>query len=304
MLSGMAGRYRHDALTYAGEDDFVRFATAFLSMGIEDGEPGILITTPQRVSAVRESLSDLTVPLNTIQFVDTASEVRHPAVALSVLQGFVEHNAGRAVRGIGDLIRPGQPQAVEAEAELHELLLNTPVCDDWDMWLTCPYDRSNLAPDRVDQVLATHPSHRTDMSNLVASKFGSELPERPADAETFPVEVTELGALRAIVRTAATMSGLSEERADEFVYAVNEVISNSFRHGDGKADVALWAEGNALVCEVHDGGHIVDPLTGRIPPSLTRSSGRGLWMVNHLCDLVQVRSPQSGTSVRMFISPE
>jgi anti-sigma regulatory factor (Ser/Thr protein kinase) len=190
-----------------------------------------------------------------------------------------------------------------AEAQLHEVLLNTPVCDDWNMWLTCPYDMSGLSLDDVEAVAQCHPKHRTDLTNLAAAKFGSELPPRPSDAETFPVDFTQLGTLRAIVRTAATMSGLDPERAEEFVYAVNEVISNSLRHGDGKAEVALWAEGDSLVCEVHDGGHIVDPLTGRIPPALSRTSGRGLWMVNHLCDLVQVRSPQSGTSVRMFVGP-
>jgi anti-sigma regulatory factor (Ser/Thr protein kinase) len=293
--------YRHDALTYAGEDDFVRFAATFLGMGIEDGEPGILISTPQRLVAVRDRLGAIG---RDIRFVDTADEARNPAVALSVLQNFVESTEGRRVRGIGDLVHPGQLAAVASEAQMHEMLLNTPVTDDWNMWLTCPYDRELMVgDDYADEVAACHPARRTDMSNLVAKKFGSELPKRPHDAETFPVEVSELGSLRAIVRTAATMTGLTDDRADEFVYAVNEVISNSFRHGDGKAEVALWAEGDSLVCEVQDGGRIVDPLTGRIPPSLTRSSGRGLWMVNHLCDLVQVRSPESGTYVRMFVAP-
>jgi anti-sigma regulatory factor (Ser/Thr protein kinase) len=295
------GGYRHDALAYAGEDDFVRFATTFLSMGLEDGEPGILISTPDRLVAVRDRLGTAG---RAVRFVDTDAEVRNPAVALSVLQGFVEDAQGRRVRGIDDLVHPGQPAAAASEAQLHELLLNTPVTDDWNMWLACPYDRAMLASnDYAEQVAACHPPTRTDMSNLVAQKFGSELPRRPADADTFPVEVSELGSLRAIVRTAATMTGLDDDRADEFVYAVNEVISNSFRHGDGKAEVALWAEGNSLVCEVQDGGHIADPLIGRVSPSLTRSSGRGLWMVNHLCDLVQVRSPESGTYVRMFIAP-
>lgn len=293
--------YRHDALTYSGEDDFVRFATAFLGMGLEDGEPGILISTSQRLGAVRETLGTVS---RDIRFVDTTQEVRNPAVALSVLQSFVEDSDGRRVRGIGDIVRAGQAPALASETQLHELLLNTPVCDDWNMWLACPYDRSTLAEADIADVLTCHPEHRTDMTNVLAQKFGTELPLRPSDADTFPVDITELGSLRSIVRTAATMSGLDEDRAEEFVYAVNEVMSNSFRHGDGKAQIALWAEGDSLVCEVHDGGRIVDPLTGRIPPSLTRASGRGLWMVNHLCDLVQVRSPESGATVRMYISPE
>lgn len=295
-----APAYRHDALAYSGEDDFVRFATTFLGMGLDDGESGLLITSPQRIDNVRAAFGH---EADYLRFVDTASEVRNPAVALSVLAEFAQEAGGRRVRSIGDLVGPGRTSAEFSEAQLHEMLLNTPVCDDWNMWLTCPYDMSDLSLDDVETVALCHPKYRTDLTNLAAAKFGSELPPRPLDAETFPVDFRELGSLRAIVRTAATMSGLNPERAEEFVYAVNEVISNSLRHGDGKADVALWAEGDSLVCEVHDGGHIVDPLTGRIPPSLSRPSGRGLWMVNHLCDLVQVRSPESGTSVRMFIAP-
>jgi len=301
-----APSYRHNALAYSGEDDFVRFATTFLIMGLDDGEPGLLITSPRRIDNVRVALAELGRGDEApgLRFLDTATEVRNPAVALSVLAEFAGEAGGRRVRSIGDLAGPGRTTAALAEAQLHEMLLNTPVCEDWNMWLTCPYDMSGLSLEDVETVALCHPKHRTDLSNLAAAKFGSELPPRPADAGTFPIDFRDLGSVRAIVRTAASMSGLDIERAEEFVYAVNEVISNSLRHGDGKAEIALWAEGESLVCEVHDGGRIVDPLTGRIPPSLSRTSGRGLWMVNHLCDLVQVRSPQSGTSVRMFIAPD
>jgi len=45
-----------------------------------------------------------------------------------------------------------------------------------------------------------------------------------------------------------------------------------------------------LICEVHDTGQIADPLAGRRLPSPTAVGGFGLWLVNHLCDLVQVRT--------------
>jgi anti-sigma regulatory factor (Ser/Thr protein kinase) len=37
------------------------------------------------------------------------------------------------------------------------------------------------------------------------------------------------------------------------------------------------------------------------PPD-RRSGGRGLWIVNHLCDLVQVRSSQAGNVIRLHMS--
>ncbi|MDQ1706243.1 MAG: hypothetical protein QOF18_2609, partial [Frankiaceae bacterium] len=40
-------------------------------------------------------------------------------------------------------------------------------------------------------------------------------------------------------------------------------------------------------------------LAGRRMPSLAREGGRGLFLVNQLCDFVQVRSSAEGTVVRV-----
>ena len=53
------------------------------------------------------------------------------------------------------------------------------------------------------------------------------------------------------------------------------------------------------MCEVADQGRMQDPLSGRLDVDYERASGRGLWMVNHLCDLVQLRSSEAGTTVRL-----
>ena len=63
---------------------------------------------------------------------------------------------------------------------------------------------------------------------------------------------------------------------------------------------SLWQESGALTGEVHDRGLIRDPLVGRISPPGTGLGGAGVWMTNHLCDLVQIRSaPTTGTTVRV-----
>jgi hypothetical protein len=49
---------------------------------------------------------------------------------------------------------------------------------------------------------------------------------------------------------------------------------------------------------VRDGGQITDAFVGRHQPPVEQPDGRGLWLVNQLCDLVQLRSSQSGTVVR------
>jgi len=40
-------------------------------------------------------------------------------------------------------------------------------------------------------------------------------------------------------------------------------------------------------------------LVGRLPPPVDQYGGRGLWLVNQLCDLAQIRSSPDGTVVRV-----
>jgi anti-sigma regulatory factor (Ser/Thr protein kinase) len=65
----------------------------------------------------------------------------------------------------------------------------------------------------------------------------------------------------------------------------------------------VWRDGAALALEVSDTGHIREPLVGRLPPAPGQLGGRGLWLVNELCDLVQLRSSESGTVVRVSLMP-
>ena len=63
-----------------------------------------------------------------------------------------------------------------------------------------------------------------------------------------------------------------------------------------------WREGDALACEFRGHGVIDDPLAGRLRPVANEISGHGLWFVNQLCDLVQLRSePARGTRIRAWM---
>ena len=71
--------------------------------------------------------------------------------------------------------------------------------------------------------------------------------------------------------------------------AVDEVATNSVLHGGGRGIVRLWREDETLVCEVRDQGIIRDPLAGRMRPDVDAFGGRGLWIANAVCELVQIR---------------
>jgi anti-sigma regulatory factor (Ser/Thr protein kinase) len=87
----------------------------------------------------------------------------------------------------------------------------------------------------------------------------------------------------------------------DLVLAVNEVAANSIAHGGGSGTLRVWRDGGALVCEVSDRGHLDDPLADRRRPAPGQDGGRGLWLANQLCDLVQVRSFATGTTVRLHM---
>jgi anti-sigma regulatory factor (Ser/Thr protein kinase) len=129
--------------------------------------------------------------------------------------------------------------------------------------------------------------------------FAEALPAAPPDARAHEVRGPELAPAREFVRSNA--GDLAPDRREDLVLAANEVVANSFQHGGGQCHVAMWDEEGSVVCDVQDAGYIADPLVGRLAPAAEAPAGRGLWLANHLCDLVQIRSSHAGTTVRLRI---
>jgi anti-sigma regulatory factor (Ser/Thr protein kinase) len=113
---------------------------------------------------------------------------------------------------------------------------------------------------------------------------------------------SELAQARELVAQEADEANLSSGRTTDLVIAVNELVANSVRHGGGGGKLQVCREDDTLVVEVRDCGQIDEPLIGREPPAPLARAGRGLWMVNQLCDLVQIRTGPEGTDVRLQMS--
>jgi two-component sensor histidine kinase len=60
---------------------------------------------------------------------------------------------------------------------------------------------------------------------------------------------------------------LTPSRSADLALAVHEVAAKSLKHGSGERVLRIWIESDALVCEVHDYGHITDPMIGRTTPA-------------------------------------
>lgn len=144
------------------------------------------------------------------------------------------------------------------------------------------------------------PSSRYTDPAAVVEDIYEQQPAPPADAET--VDFTVAAKARQVVLDRATRAGLPAERVTDLLIAVSEVGGNSVIHGPAGATLLMWIEDGWLVCEIRDKGHIADPLAGRLPPPVMTESGRGLLMVNYLCDLVQLRTGPTGTAIRFWMS--
>jgi anti-sigma regulatory factor (Ser/Thr protein kinase) len=113
---------------------------------------------------------------------------------------------------------------------------------------------------------------------------------------------TDLSAVRAMVHRCAVQAGLSEGRAIDLVLAVSEVAANTVRHAKSPGSLKIWYDSDEIVCQIQDDGFIADPLAGRRRPSLEAMGGHGLWIVHRVCDEVEMRSDETGTTIRLHMA--
>jgi anti-sigma regulatory factor (Ser/Thr protein kinase) len=300
--------FRHEALFYNGEDGFLRGTLPFVAEALQGDEPILVAVREERSTALEHALGD---DAGRVRFVDMRQLGRNPGRIIPAWSEFLsEHTAeGRQVRGIGEPVWPGRSDAELDECQRHESLLNVAFAYGAAWRLLCPYDLDELAPQQINAARVTHPalmhegiSRRSDAYlplHRAPGAFTGALPEPPRDRDELAFTFRGLGAVRALVSARAERAGLGTEAREDIVLAVNELVTNSVQYGGGGGTLRIWSEPDELVCDVRDRGYIEDPLAGRIAPPLDQHGGRGLWLVNHLCDLVQIRSTPNGTIVRV-----
>jgi anti-sigma regulatory factor (Ser/Thr protein kinase) len=88
----------------------------------------------------------------------------------------------------------------------------------------------------------------------------------------------------------------------DLVVAVGELAANTLEHTSGPGTLTLWAAESEVICQVNDSGHIADPLVGRLKRDLAAAGGgHGLWIVQQVCDLVEIRTSPAGTAIRLHM---
>ncbi len=303
-------QFRHAALFYAGEHGYVDQLLPFITGGLEADEPVLVMVPGHNTGLLREALGRDAAD---VHFADMTEVGANPARIIPAWREFVEDRSvpGVRLRGIGEPIWADRTPAELVESQHHEALLNVAFDGAAPMDLLCPYDERTLDTPVIEEALRSHPIVLEDGSfrycaeyegaEAAAAPFAKPLSDPPANAPQLAFDVSTLDAVRGFVAVCAAEAGLSRSRRDDVVLAVNELAANSILHGGGGGVLRAWSEPGSFVAEIRDHGRIDAPLAGREAPVSGQIGGHGLWLVNGLCDLLQMRTFDTGSVVRVHM---
>jgi anti-sigma regulatory factor (Ser/Thr protein kinase) len=308
MSTSTAHEFAHPALLYDDTSEFLAATVSFVRDGLTAGEPVAAAVPTANLALLRDALG---ADADQVVWRDMTVAGRNPgAIIPTVLLAFANAHAGQRVRIIGEPIWAGRTGAEYPACAQHEALINAAFAGR-PATILCPYDVSMLDPAWVDDAHRTHPvmvtaTRRWDSPRYtdpvaVAAEFNHPLPDPPPGTETITVDIRTVRAARRFVAEHASRAGLVAERIPDLALAVNELAANAVMHGGGSGSLAAWVEGEHLVCQFSDRGWLTNPLAGRVPPAVRAGGGRGLLLVNRLCDLVRVHTTAAGTTTRIYM---
>jgi anti-sigma regulatory factor (Ser/Thr protein kinase) len=297
--------FQHEALLYEGDDQYLAGTVPFLQTALASGEPALVAVRRSQAELLERELGKDAAGL---RFVDMERVGRNPASIIPLWREFVDEACGRPVRGIGEPVWADRSPAAIDECQRHEALLNLAFGPQPSWSLLCPYDAASLDDEVLERVGHSHACLRHDGQREESDSFdphpdclSGELPPPKATPETVDFGLKELSEVRQRVAAAAERAGMNQLGVADLVTATSELAANSVMHGGGSGTLRLWQEGDSLLAEVEDRGQIEEPLVGRLRPEIKQEGGRGLWLANRLCDLVQIRSGAKGTTVRLHV---
>lgn len=299
------GGLRHLALFYEDEAEFRARILDFTRAGLARREP-TLIALPGGRARLLDGLTDA-LPQG-LWCRDMAHMGRNPARIIPELRAFIDQHPGQHVRFVGEPIWPGRSPAEICEATRHEALINLAFATG-RLTIVCPYDRARLTPSTIAGARHTHPEILAEGGpSAIAGNGGPwqvppdcdrPLPPPPASAESLRYR-DDLGPVRRMVEAHARRAGLAAGIAGDLVLAASEIAANTLGHARSDGLLHLWHDEQEVLCQLHDEGWITDPLVGRVRHG-PESRGHGLFLVNLVCDLVELRTGKEGTTVRLHM---
>ena len=296
----------HSALFYRSKQEYLDALVPFVIDGLDKDHPVLVAAPVTNLALLREALGDAYA---WVTMADMAEVGRNPARIMGAMSRFVAHHPDRPIRVVGEPVWPGRtadeyPGCVQNEALSNVLFENCQLTG------LCPYDSCQLDERVLADARTTHPlvwnAGGADPSDEYApddalARYNQPLPS-DAMALTYAVEALgDLSPARSFATRYAQSVGLSPDRIANLQVIVTELATNSLQHTGGACRLAFWRYDGYIVCEASDSGRLDDPLAGRWLPPADATTGRGLFLVNALSDLVRTHATTSGTTIQAYV---
>lgn len=297
--------FQHQALIYEGADEYLAGTMPFVREALMAGEPLLVAVAEDKGRLIAEELGP---DVDRVLLVDARKVGHNPASIVPLWRDFVDDHRGLSVRGVGEPAWAGRSEAALEECHRHEGLLNVAFSRAFEWSLLCPYDAEALDDKALAKVALSHGRVTRHGRTERSARFepdpdclAGELPPPRAAPDEIRFGIAGLAEVRRRVAAAGERVGLGRRGVADLVTAASELAANSVIHGGGSGTLRLWSERDHLIAEVEDRGLIEEPLVGRLRPTVSQEGGRGLWLANQLCDLVQIRSGAGRTTVRLHL---
>ncbi len=244
---------------------------------------------------------------SSVRFEDMAVLGHNPARIIPAWRDFLErrHRPGGGIRGIGEPIWAGRSATELVECQLHESLLNVAFAGVRGFRLLCPYDVDRARRGRRPRGVLQPSARQREPEPRLPPRRGTARAVRlaaPAAARAGTAARLRAGHARrgAAARPSTAPRGrgwsaparrTSSSRSASWRPTASATAAAAASCASGRTAARSCARSATA------GGSAI-PLAGRHAPDAEQLGGRGLWIANAVCDLVQVRSGRQGTAVR------
>jgi anti-sigma regulatory factor (Ser/Thr protein kinase) len=298
------GGIRHVAWLYRTPSEYLAGIRGFVHAGASAGEPVLVAVPAGRLSPGW----NLPVEQTGAHSLDAARLGRNPARLMPAVREFADHYEGQRVRVISELTWGGRSSAELGEVARYEAMANvffaaTPIT------MLCPYNAAGLPGRAIAAACESHPwlrdgrseRHSDEFRATADSRSGLQPPLQAPPGARVLSYWRDLRPVRELVAAEAARAGLSGTRQTDLVIAASEVAANTLKHTAGAGLLSIWVTDDEILCQLDDSGLIDDPLAGYGRPAGDALGGQGLWLVNQVCDLAEVRTGAVGTTIRLHM---
>jgi anti-sigma regulatory factor (Ser/Thr protein kinase) len=300
-----ADGFRHNALVYGSQDEYLARVVPFLKEGIEAGEGAVVAHTKPGLAMMREALG---ADADQVRFVDVSSAYTRPARTLAAYHEVWARQLQQTptLRAVADVQFGSDPGEGDLwtgyEAVFNRSFAHLPA------WVICSYNANGTPDAIIDGVWQTHPEVVTDEGWKASDRFEdpdellrrlTPTPEPLPELRSIPFG-RDVEQFRERLAHELVADGVAEARVLDMLLAATEVATNALQHGGGVEEVRVGRADGRFICEIIDPGDgFDDPAAGYLAPR--EGIGTGLWVARQLTWLIEFFRSPSGFTTRIWL---